>query len=80
MKEKKVRYYTSFQDDFVQSSEQDCVLPSDYQWVRSDLWARFLSGLIYGLAVIFGTLYCRCFLHMRVKGRENIKSINKKTN
>lgn len=76
MKEKKVRYYTSFQDDFVQSSEQDCVLPSDYQWVRSDLWARFLSGLIYGLAVIFGTLYCRCFLHMRVKGRENIKSIN----
>lgn len=72
---KKVRYYTSFQDDFIESKEQDYVLPADYQWVRSDLWSRILSGLIYGLAVVFGGIYCRCFLHMKVKGRGMLKGI-----
>lgn len=72
---KEVRYYSSFADDFEQSANQNFKLPNDYQWVRTDLVSVFLSGLIYGLAVIFGGAYCRFFLHMKVKGRKNLKSV-----
>lgn len=72
---KRVRYYSSFQDDFERSANQDFRLPDDYQWVKHDVGSKFLSGLIYGLAVIFGGLYCRCFLHMKVTGRKNLKGM-----
>lgn len=72
---KKTRYYSSFTDDFEQSANQDFKIPDDYKWVKTDLVSKFLSGLIYGLAVIFGGLYCKCFLHMSVKGRKNLKGM-----
>lgn len=72
---KKTRYYSSFSDDFEQSANQNFQLPKDYKWVRTDTLSKFLSGLIYGLAVIFGGAYCKFFLHMRVKGKKNLKGI-----
>lgn len=72
---KKTRYYSSFADDFEQSADQNFQLPENYKWVRTDIISKFLSGLIYGLAVIFGGAYCRFFLHMKVKGRKNIKGM-----
>ncbi len=72
---KEVRYYSSFSDDFEQSADQSFQLPEDYEWVRTGLRFRCLSGLIYGLAVIFGGAYCRFLLHMRVKGRKNLKGV-----
>lgn len=72
---KKIRYYSSFADDFEQSANQNFKLPDDYEWVKTDVISKFLSGLIYGLAVVFGGLYCRCFLHMKVKGRKNLKGV-----
>lgn len=72
---KQIRYYSSFTDDFAHSADQEYRLPPDYRWVRKDIPSMFLSGLIYGLAVIFGGLYCRCFLHVKVKGREKLKAV-----
>lgn len=72
---KRIRYYSSFADDFEYSAEQNFKLPDNYKWVRTDILSKFLSGFIYGLAVIFGELYCRMFLHMRVKGNKNLKDI-----
>ena len=56
---KQIRYYTSFTDDFEESADQQYQLPENYQWIRTDLWSKFLSGLIYGMAVIFGGAYCK---------------------
>ncbi len=72
---KEVRYYSSFTDDFEKSANQNFKLPDDYKWVRTDTVYKFLSGLIYGLAVIFGGAYCKFFLHMKVKGRKNLKCV-----
>lgn len=72
---KEVRYYSSFTDDFEQTKNQNYKLPDGYKWVRKDIISKALSGLIYGMAVIFGGAYCRFFLHMRVKGRKNIKGL-----
>ena len=73
---KKIRYYNSYTDDFEQSANQNFKLPQDYKWVKTDIVSKFLSGLIYGLAVIFGGLYCRLFLHVRIKGRKKLNDIN----
>ena len=74
MKER-VRYYESFSDDFEVSKNQDFVLPCDYKWVRKDIFSRFLSALVYTLALIFSSVYCYLFLHMRVHGRRNLKKV-----
>lgn len=75
MKNNTVRYYSSYTDDFEQSSNQNFELAEDYKWVRTDFISHFMSGLIYGLAIIFGGLYCRLFLHQRIKGRNNLKGV-----
>lgn len=72
---KEERYYSSFTDDFEESANQNLKLPQNYKWVRTDIVSKLLSGLVYGLAVIFGGAYCRFFLHMKVKGKKNLKGI-----
>lgn len=75
MKER-VRYYENFTDDFEVSKEQNFTLPKDYKWVRDDFFSKLLSTLVYVLALAFSSVYCYLFLHMRVRGRENIKNLN----
>lgn len=75
MKEKTIRYYSSFRDDFAHSANQHYVLPDHYRWVRKDFGSKILSALIYGLAVIFSSVYCKFFLHMKIRGRNNCRGI-----
>ncbi len=71
----KVRYYSSFSDDFTQSANQNFSLPDDYVWVRKDIFSKLLSNLIYGIAVIFGGIYCKLFLHAKIRGRKSLRGI-----
>lgn len=71
----KVRYYDSFTDDFEQTANQNYELPDSYKWVKTDIISKILSVIIYTLAVIFGGLYCKFFLHLKVKGKENLKGV-----
>lgn len=75
MKKREVRYFESFTDDFEQSANQNFELPKDYKWVRDDWGSRLLAVLIYALAVIFSSVYCKFFLHMRIRGRKNVKGL-----
>lgn len=72
---KRVRYYTDFTNDFETSKNQNFKLPENYQWVRRGAFFKAASGLIYGLAVVFGGLYCRLGLRLRVKGRQNLRGL-----
>lgn len=66
-REAPIRRYKSYTDDFSQTAHQDYALPEDYRWIRSDLWSRFRSGAVYALGLLFSLVYCRLFLHVRVK-------------
>lgn len=72
MKDERVRYYQSDSDDFFQTGET-YHLSDDYRWIRKDFGSRFLSGLIYGLALIFSSVYCRLFLHVRIVGAGKLR-------
>lgn len=70
---KEIRYYESFTDDFTQSANQAFTLPPDYQWIPDGVGARVKSGVIYTLALIFGGLYCRIWLGLRIKNKKVLR-------
>lgn len=72
---RRIRYYTSFTDDFEQSANQDFKLPQDYKWIKTDLPSKILSAIIYGLAVVLGGLYCKLVLRIKINGRKNLKGV-----
>lgn len=74
MKAPKIRYYSSFDQDFVETRDQDCRVPPDYCWVRRDLPYRLLSACIYGAAIAFSTVYCRLFLRIRFQNSKAVKA------
>ncbi len=69
----KVYTYKDFNTDFFDNGKPH-ELPANYKWIKTDLFSKIKSGLVYSLAVIFGTVYCRLFLHMRIK---NAKALRK---
>ena len=75
MKER-VRYYSAFTDDFEATRDQEYQLPKDYKWVRNDIFSRILSFLIYGIALLYASLYLRFRLHVKIRGKEKLKGIN----
>ena len=72
---KETRYYSSCEDDFEESANQNYTLPESYEWIKNGILSRLLSGLVYGIAVVLGGAYCKCFLHMKVKGRRKLKGL-----
>lgn len=76
MSKKKTVYYDSFDEDVIESANQDYRLPADYQWVRKGIFSRVMSGVIYGLALAFSSVYCGMFLHLKIRGRKNLKGIS----
>lgn len=75
MRTEEKRYYSDFTDDFEQSANQNFILPEDYKWVRTDIASKILSTVIYILAILFSSIYCKFFLHMTIKGRKNLKGV-----
>lgn len=77
MAKQRVRCFESYDEDFFQSGEEHKLDP-EYRWIRKDLKSRFLSAFIYTCAVIFGNIYCRFFLHTKIKGAKNLRKLKRK--
>ncbi|MCD8010376.1 MAG: 1-acyl-sn-glycerol-3-phosphate acyltransferase [Lachnospiraceae bacterium] len=63
---KNIYYYKTFQDDFVESAQQDFTLPEDYTWIRNGRRARLRSAVVYGAGYLFGVLYGKFCLHLKI--------------
>lgn len=74
MKNNRERYYKTFEDDFFEDGKEH-IIKENYRWIRSEIFSRFLSALIYTLALIFSNIYCRIFLNVRFVGREKLKTV-----
>lgn len=72
MKNKKIVYFDSFEDDFFQVGEK-YVLDEDYVYIQKKPFEKFVSAFVYGLAFVFSSIYCRLFLHVRFVGEEKLK-------
>ncbi len=70
---KKTYEYNSFSDDFFDDGKEH-KLPCGYVWIKKDPISKIKSALSYGLALIFANIYCRLFLHIKIKGGDVLKN------
>lgn len=73
-KDREIRYYHSFTDEFVENSHQDYALPEDYVWIRSDRKSGFKAKIYYFAGWLFGIVYARFVLHVKIV--RNIRTDN----
>jgi len=76
-KEKRVFYYSSEEDDPIQTKEQErkekVLLPEGYEFIpKNPLVKLYSAGLFRGFKV-FARFYARFYLHMKIVGREKFK-------
>lgn len=76
-KEKKIFYYKSFKDDVVESKNQDYKLKDGYKWIKTNIFYRLCSNIIYAIARVFGIIYCKFFLHVKYENKEVLKKYKK---
>ena len=43
----KAYYYQSFEDDVVQSKEQEYKLKENYKWIKNNIFYRICSSMVY---------------------------------
>ena len=72
---KKEYTYKDYTDDVVKVAEQDFRLPEDYAWVRTDVWYRVRSFLLYGIIRGVSWVHCRLVLGVHFHGRRALNRV-----
>ncbi len=76
-KKKKIYYYKSFEDDFIESKNQDYKLKENYKWINNSIWYQICSKILYVLAYIFGLIYNKFILHVKIENKKILKPYKK---
>ncbi|MCD8161247.1 MAG: hypothetical protein LUE61_08780 [Clostridiales bacterium] len=63
---KRIRYYRTFQDDFVESSDQNHTLPDNYVWIRESKGARLARPILYVVGYLFALIYGKIALSLKI--------------
>ncbi len=74
---KKINYYQTYQDDFVQSQDQNYKLSEDYKWIHKNPTYKISSCILYKIAYYVSKIYCRLFLHIKIKNAKILKKYKK---
>ncbi|MCD7756004.1 MAG: 1-acyl-sn-glycerol-3-phosphate acyltransferase [Firmicutes bacterium] len=74
---KKIQYYRTFQDDFVESANQSFALPEDYVWVRAGVGAKIARVVLYVTVYLLGAVYGKLVLHLKIVRNVNMKDFRR---
>ena len=72
-----INYYQTYQDDFVQSQDQNYKLPENYEWIHQNKIYKINSKILYKIAYWVSLIYCRVFLHIKIKNSKILKKYKK---
>ena len=71
---RKTMYYTSFEDDLVDSTNQDYKLKDNYKWVHKNPFYVFFAWLLYiFLTIPVGLVYTKLILRVKYKNRKVLR-------
>ena len=77
----RVFYYTSEEDDPIQTKEQErkekVTLPEGYEFIPRHWWVRLYSATLFRLFWVFGQWYERGYWQAKFYGREKLKKARK---
>ncbi len=68
-----IKYYKSFTDDFVESSNQEQKIPGNYKAYHTNVLYRAVSAVLYVIAIIFGWVYQKAVLHVKLVNKEVLR-------
>lgn len=77
MKKKKIYYYKTYEDDLITSSNQEYELKENYEWIKSNIIYNIISTILYSIAKIFGYIYCKLFLNVKIENKSILKKYKK---
>lgn len=77
VKENKVLYYKSYNDDFVTSKNQKYKIKSNYKWIHNNIIYKMLSTILYKIAYIISFFYCKFWLHVKIENKKILKKYKK---
>ncbi len=68
-----IKYYTSFDQDFATTRQQDLRLPKNYRWLHHNFIYKFFAALLYPLVVLLDLIYMKFFGHITIKNRRLLR-------
>lgn len=75
--EKSIYYFKSYNEDIVNTRNQDYKLPNNYKWVKDSILYNICSKIIYALAKIYAFVYSRVVLRIKVENKKILKQYRK---
>jgi len=72
-KSKKTYYFKEYTDDVVESKNQTYKLNKEYMWLHKNLFYKCISEIAYFILWIFGYIYCKLTLRIKIKNKRKIK-------
>ncbi len=69
----KVEYYESYDEDFIESQNQDYQLKDNYQWIHHHILYIFISYLFYYFVLILAFIYSKFYLRVTIKNKKVLK-------
>lgn len=73
MKKDNIRYYSTYQDDFIESDNQSYEVKDNYKWIHNNIIYKTVSVIISIPFLIFGFIYTKFILHISYKNKKVLK-------
>ena len=70
---KEVRYYKSFDQDFVESNNQEYILKDNYKWIHNNIFHIILSYLAYYFILFVAFIYNKFVIKVKIRNKKIIK-------
>ena len=77
-KERREIFYKEYTDDVVESKNQDFKLQENYKWIHKNLFYNILSYIVYAIIWIYGFLYCKLKLKLKIENKNILKKYKNK--
>ena len=70
-----IKYYESFEQDFVESQNQNYNLPKNFKWIHTNPFYRLVSSIYYRLAAVVVYITFPIIYGMKVRGKAVLKKV-----
>lgn len=68
-----IRYYQTFEDDFVKSFKQDYKIKDNYKWIHKNIFYKMIANIVNFCVTVIAYIYSKWILKIKVVGKEKLK-------
>ena len=74
---KKIIYYKTYEDDVVESKNQNYKIKDNYKWINKNIFYRFCAWILWHIAEILVVIYYKFILNIKVENKKVLKKYKK---